>query len=104
MRLILILITLFFISCDDSYELIVSPELDQKMHFNFNGNVSFPTSGFTKEIDPSKDRFEIIKIKYVPIKKWFVDEADFNDSKYSEWGQAGIHVQIKRASSLICRR
>jgi hypothetical protein len=101
MRRILLFIIFILISCEDSYELIVSPELDQKMHFNFNGTITFPTSAFTKDFDPSKDRFELIKIKFVPIKKWHVDAAFQNDSKYSEWGQAGIHVQIKRTNSLF---
>lgn len=100
MRSFLVII-LFLFSCEDSYELVVQPELNQKMYFKFNGTISFPESGFTKKIDPDKDKFEIMKIKYVPISKWYVAPAFENDDKYSKWGQAGIAVQIKKTNSLF---
>lgn len=97
------LIFMFLVSCSDEYELVVEPEQNelvktQKYHLNINGEVSFPTERVTKSFDPENDYVEVIKIQYIPIKKW---PAKFANNGDNEWGQAGIRMRIVRKGSLF---
>jgi hypothetical protein len=98
---IIILFFLFLFSCSESYEVQIEPETNdqitsQKYHLNFNGKITYPTGKVTKSFDPDKDQFEVIKIKYVPLKKWRKNNLSDN-----EWGQAGIRVRVIRKSDIF---
>ncbi|MCB0280457.1 MAG: hypothetical protein KDD94_13200, partial [Calditrichaeota bacterium] len=95
------------ISCADKHELVVELDKDsngnteeQLFHFNFNGKITFPRTGFTKEIDIETDHFEVIKIKYSPIEKWNpIGPTD--PLTNSRWGQQAILVRIIRKTAFF---
>lgn len=97
-----LLFVLLLLSCADRYELVVEPETDsetttQTFHLNFNGKISYPSGKVTKEIDIESDRFEVIKIKYTPIRKWSVN----NPISDNTWGQAAIRIRIIRRAGFL---
>lgn len=74
--------------------MVVEPETNdivktQTFHLNINGNITFPDSKISKDFDIENDRFEVIKIRFVPIEKFKTKTVDDN-----AWGQAGLIVKI----------
>jgi hypothetical protein len=100
-HLVISLIFLGLVSCSDEYRLVVEPETNdivtkQTYHLNINGKITYPDTKTNTEFDIEKDRFEVIKIRFVPIKKYNVVTNDDN-----EWGQAGLTVKIIKKGFLL---
>lgn len=94
----ILFILFYFFSCSDSYELSVNLESDQKIFFVFNNDTTYPESSFTKMIDIKNDRFQITKIKYIPIKKW---DTEFSSEQISVWGQAQVNIEVNKSSGFL---
>lgn len=98
MKFVFLIILPLLFSCSDSYELQIEPESvrKQKYRLSFNGQVSFPDGLTKKDINLDDDRFEVTKIKFIPIKKW-----DAVNSSDNVWGQAGLRVRIVRKDGIF---
>lgn len=101
MNIFTLVLCFVLLSCSDDYQLVVEPETNdlikgQEYHLNLNGKITYPETKTVKDFDIENDRFEVIKIKYVPMKKYDVTTSDDN-----EWGQAGISVKIIKKAAIF---